>query len=106
MAIGPIEMNGAVGRTADYASMRLNEEQRGIAEQHTIVHGEEKKAEEKHTQVQTSQQSEKQQLKGDAREKGGSEYAGDGGRRRPGKNGDIPVDGVVIVNGGGFDVKI
>lgn len=100
MAIGPIEMNGVMGRTQDYAAIRSQEDQRVTVEQHAIVHHEEQEASVKSTQVQNSRHTDGEHQMGEGGGRG--LYGGDGGRRRPKKE---EQDGRVI-RPGGFDVKI
>ena len=104
MAIGPIELNGAISRTQDYALMRGAEEGRPAAEQNAITHNQERTTQEKFSQVTDMEEVGKQELHHDAREQGNGHYAGDGGRNR--KKQDEKQEGRVVLKQSGFDVKI
>ena len=82
MGISPFEINGMMGRTQDFTTFKHQEVNKPVVDQSVFQNQAEKEVQNKSEQVQTSQKSETQQQRKDAREKGSNEYAGDGGRRR------------------------
>lgn len=103
MAMGPIEM-GTVARSQDYTMIKQNEDNKNIAQQSVLVQDKQKEDTQKTKQVNQTDDTQWQQKKFDAREKGSGSYEGDGGRKR--KREKEP-DGKVVVKGrGGFDIKI
>lgn len=105
MAIGPIEIQGAISRTQDFAQIRHNEENKGHVDQTNIAQNTSKEVETKAFSVNRGDDVSDYQKQFDAREKGSNEYHGDGGKHR---NDNKKGDGKVIVKGisSGFDVKI
>lgn len=82
MAIGAIELQGAITRVQDYASIRQNEDGKIISDQAAVVSDVKKEAENKSNAVNRGDDVTNNQKKFDAREKGSNEYYGDGGRNR------------------------
>lgn len=104
MAISPITMNGMVSRTQDVSILKQNEDAKGMTDQNNFQTQFKKEINDHMTKVHRSDDSEMEQKKYDAKEKGDNEYAGDGGRRRKKEE---RKDGKVIVRGrSSFDVKI
>lgn len=106
MAIGPIEIQGSISRTQDYAQIRHNEENKGFTEQTVISHNNHRETEAKLNTVRRGEDTSKEEGKYDAREKGNNEYHGDGGKDRNKKT--VTTDGKVFVKGSSssFDIKI
>lgn len=101
MAVNPIDI-ASVTRSTDYSIIKHNEDQRGLQEQATLVHREQKDTQQKAEEVLKQDNAGWQEKRFDAREKGNGEYRGDGGKKKK-----KPAKEQVIVNGHkGFDVKI
>lgn len=106
MGIGPLELSGAISRVQDFATIKQNEDNRGLVEQTAITQNVRKEAENKTTTVNRDEASERENNKFDAREKGKNEYHGNGGSER--KDQKPKGDGRVVFKGqtSGFDVRI
>jgi hypothetical protein len=105
MAIGPIELNGTIGRSQDFSIIKHNEDTKNMHEQANIQNQLNAKIEHHLNQVRDADNTESPEHKFDAKEKGDNEYTGDGGKQR--KNDNQKKDGKVIVkNKGGFDIMI
>lgn len=103
MAMGAIEL-GTIARSQDYTTIKQNEDNKNVAQQNVLVQDMQKEDLQKTKQVNQSDDTQWQQKKFDAREKGSNSYEGDGGSKR--KKEKEP-DGKVILKGrGGFDIKI
>lgn len=102
MAFGAIELT-TISRAQDYSPIKQNEDYKGQVDQNNIGQHIQKDTQQRAKEVRSSDNSEWQNKKFDAKDKGSNEYQGDGGRRK--KRGD--QDGQVVVNGHrGFDIKI
>lgn len=107
MAIGPMQLNGILTRTQDFTSIKQNEDMKPMTDQAVFQNTMEKAVEKKLTQVKESEESDTNQRKQDAKEKGKNEYQGDGGRNRRQPQSSFSADGKVIRKGGsGFDCTI
>lgn len=106
MGIGPIEIQGSIGRTQDFAQLRHLEENKAQTEQAQITHNTQREVENKANTVKRGDDASKDQRKFDAREKGSNEYHGDGGQNKNKKS--DTADGKVFIKGqmSTFDVKI
>ena len=106
MGIGPIEIQGSISRTQDFAQLRHNEEHRGNSEQVIISHDNQRQVENKLNTVKRGENTSKDQGHFDAREKGSNEYHGDGGNERNKKSDSR--DGKVFIKGptSSIDIKI
>lgn len=103
MAMGAIEL-GTVVRSQDYTTIKQNEDNKSVAQQNVLVQDRQKEDTQKTRQVNQGDETQWQQKKFDARDKGNSSYEGDGGSKR--KKEKEP-DGKVILKGrSGFDIKI
>ena len=90
-------------RTQDYSPIKQNEDNRGFIQQNAIGHEQKKEIEHRAKEVRSSDNTDWQNKKFDAREKGSNEYYGDGGKNRHRK----PDEGRVVVKGQqGFDMKV
>ncbi len=105
MAVGAIE-NATIARVQDYSAIKQNEDNRGLIHQVSIGQDREQDDRQKARQVRQGDETQWQNRRPDAREKGNSEYQGNGGRNRRGKKSE--TDQMVIKDrpGHGFDVKI
>lgn len=104
MAIGPVELNGTISRMQDYSTIKQNEDNRGIVNQQTFQSRFEKEIDNRHRQVTKGDDTNREDKKFDAKEKGAGEYYGNGGRRRKkeeNKNGKVTIKGQ-----SSFDMKI
>lgn len=106
MAIGPLEIQGAIPRVQDYAQLKQNEDAKGALDQMNASQVVRQETENKADTVNKSDQTSNDHNQFDAREKGSNEYEGDGGKKR--KNGNGSFGGKVIVKGqpGSFDIRI
>jgi hypothetical protein len=105
MSIGPVEINGIIGRTQDYSTIKHNEDSRGMVEQSNILKQLDTKLDHQMNQVHHADNADNFEQKFDAKDKGSNEYTGDGGKQR--KHDNQEKDGKVIIkNTGGFDIKI
>ncbi|MCR4705184.1 MAG: hypothetical protein K5641_03875 [Lachnospiraceae bacterium] len=106
MAINPIELNGAISRSQDYLQLKHGEDTKGLHDQQNFQATFHREAEHRLNQVRSGDQVRGDGKQSDARDQGHGQYAGDGGRRRPGEQGG-KEDGKVIAKGtSSFDVKI
>lgn len=102
MAFGAIEFN-TISRAQDYTTIKQNEDNKTMVDQTNLGQQAQRTEDQRANSVRSGDQSEWQNKRQDAREKGSNEYAGDGGRRRRKED----QGGRVVVKGqGGFDMKI
>lgn len=104
MAFGIVELNTAMTGINDYTSMRHAEETRSGLEQSNIHNQMDQTVEVKLTNVNRADDSNNNQKKFDAKEKGSNEYSGNGGQKKKKENQNS--DGRVIPKYSGFDMKI
>ena len=105
MAIGPVELNGAMTRLQDITSQKHNENVKGAVDQTNFQAEFKKEIDTRLNQVHKGDDPKNGNTRYDAKEKGNGSYEGDGGRKR--KKEQTPKDGKVLVKGhGGFDIKI
>ncbi len=102
MAMGAIEL-ATIARSQDYTNIRHNETTKVLTEQSNLVSREQKDTQQKTKQVREGENTDWYNRKFDAKEKGGNQYSGDGGRQREKQE---PGEKVVLKKSGGFDVKI
>ncbi len=104
MAIGQVDLNHAMTRIQDFTTQRHNEDQRGLVEQNHLQGQFHKELNTSMRQVVKPDQTEYQNKKFDAKDKGNGQYSGDGGKHRK-KNqssgGRVPHRAET-----GFDIKI
>lgn len=92
-----------ITRAQDYTPIKHNEDNRGIVQQTVLGQEMKKEVEHRTREVHKSDDSDWQNKKFDAKEKGSNEYSGNGGGRRLKKK----VQEQVVVKGhSGFDMKI
>ncbi len=105
MAFGIVDLNSAMTGINDYHNMRHQEDTRGLVEQGNIRSQLDQGVERRMNAVHQSDDTNNNQKKFDAKEKGSNEYSGDGGRRQK-KQDESAKDGKVIPKYSGFDMKI
>lgn len=103
MAIGPIELNGAIARAQDFTTIKHNEDQKGLIDQGNFQNHFKKEVNERPHQVNHADDADFHNRKFDAKDKGSNQYEGDGGknRRKPKEDGKVFIKGQKR-----FDVKI
>lgn len=104
MAIGVVELNTAMTGIHDLNSMRHAEETRSGLQQSNIHNQMDQSVEVKLTNVNSADDTNNNQKKFDAKEKGSNEYSGNNGQKK--KKEDQNRDGKVVPKYSGFDMKI
>lgn len=105
MGISPIEMQGGISRTQDFAILKHNEDNKVNVEQMNLHTQEMKETDKKSNQVNKGEATTNEQKRQDAKDEGKNKYMGDGGINR--KNKPVPKEGAVIKKeGGSFDFRI
>lgn len=105
MAIGPVELNGAMTRLQDFTSMKHNEDTKGLVDQTNFQTQFHQEIDSRLNQVHKSDNAENGETKYDAKDKGKNSYEGDGGKKK--KNDFSKEEGKVVRKGySGFDMKI
>lgn len=102
MALGSIQIP-TIARAQDYTPVKQNQDNKGMIDQTNIGQQIQKEVNQRTREVHSSDDADWHNKKQDAKEKGDSEYHGDGGRQRRGKQ---PKDQVVVKGYHGFDIKI
>lgn len=106
MSISRIELQGQITRAQDYTTIKHNEDNKGLVDQNNFQSQFHKAVDNRMTQVHQGENTENQNKRFDAKDKGNGEYAGDGGQNRK-KDKDKNADGkVTIKNMSRFDMKI
>lgn len=106
MAIGQIEIQGQITRAQDFTTYKHHEDTKGMVEQSNVGTQFAKQVENQLAKVNRGEQTEYQNKKFDAKEKGSNEYNGDGGRGKKKEKKEEP-DGKVILKGiGKFDISL
>ena len=77
-----IETQGMIPRMQDFSIIKQNEDIKPVVDQTNLQTQEDKRINDKSSQVQSGDDAAKSENRSDAREKGSNEYAGDGGARR------------------------
>ncbi len=108
MSISRIELQGQITRAQDYTTIKHNEDNKGIVDQNNFQSQFNKAVDNRMSQVHKGENTEKQNKRFDAKEKGDGQYSGDGGKnRKKGNQMDDNSDGkVTIKNINRFDIKI
>lgn len=103
MSIRPVEVNGMIQRTQDVSTLKQNEDNKPMLQQQNIQTQFSKETIHHLKQVNHADDTENQQKRYDAKEKGSNEYVNQQKKKKEKKK-----DGKVIVKSqvGGFDVKI
>lgn len=101
MSFGSIELT-TISRSQDYTAIKHNEDNKGFVDQANISQEVQKTTQQRIREVHQGDNAQWHQKNPDAKEKGNSEYQGDGGRRRRqnarGQEGER--------GRGGFDMKV
>lgn len=105
MAIGSISLQGQISRAQDFSTIKQNEDNKVLVDQGNFQMQFKKEVNQNMNRVRQSDNTENQGKKYDAKEKGGGQYSGDGGRRR---NQNEQTESVQLKNRiqHGFDMKI
>lgn len=106
MAIGQIEIQGQITRAQDFTAYKHNEDTKGMVDQSNVGISFAKQVENQMTKVNRGKQTEFQNKKFDAKEKGSNEYNGDGGRRGKKKDEKEPDGKVILKSIGNFDISL
>lgn len=105
MTISRVELQGQVARAQDFTTIKHNEDNKVNVDQTNIQRQFDQNVDIKLRQVNQKEQTQNQEKRFDAKEKGNGTYAGDGGKRR--KKEEKEKDGTVMLKSrGGFDIKI
>ncbi len=91
-----------IARTQDFTTIKHHEDTRAAMAQMNMNQQNSKEIQNRASQVNQAQDVQWQQKRFDAKEKGGNEYSGDGGKGRNKKK----IEKVVQKGQQGFDVKI
>lgn len=104
MAVGAIQ-NATIARVQDFSTIKQNEDNKGYMNQVSISQDQEEDKQQRARQVRSGDETNWQNKRQDAKEKGSNEYRGDGGKNRQGKK---TVDQMVIKDQPklSFDIKI
>lgn len=102
MAIGAIEFT-TISRAQDFSTIKQNEDNKGMVDQSNFGMQVQKNTEQQTRQVQGGDETQWQEHRPDAKEKGNGQYEGDGGRRRKKQQ---PMEKMVVKGRSSFDVKI
>lgn len=105
MAIGSISLQGQISRAQDFSTIKQNEDNKVLVDQGNFQMQFKKEVNQNMNRVRQSDNTENQSKKYDAKEKGGGQYSGDGGRRRKQNE---QTESVQLKNRiqHGFDMKI
>ena len=90
-----------ITRTQDFTAIKQNEDNKSFIQQTTIGQQQDKRIEQNFREVRSSDNSDWQNKKFDARDKGSNEYAGDGGKKRKQAR-----EQVILKTHQSFDMKI
>ena len=102
MAIGAIEFT-TISRAQDFSIIKQNEDNKVMVDQSNFSTQMQKHTEQQTRQVQSGDETQWQEHRPDAKEKGNGNYAGDGGRRRKKAQ---PTEKMVVKGRSSFDMKI
>ena len=106
MAIGPIELNGVISRAQDFTIIKHHEDQKSQVDQNNFQMQFHKEVESKSTQVHHADDSENDEKRYDAKEKGNGEYDENGKKKREKKKNEEEEGKVLIKGQSHFDIKI
>lgn len=106
MTIRPVVINGMIQRTQDVSPIKHNENIKPMVDQSNIQVNVMKHEERLSKQVTESEETQQEDFRYDAKEKGNSQYEGGKGKNKREK--EAKEEGRVIVKGqsAGFDIKI
>ncbi|NTV77587.1 MAG: hypothetical protein HGA25_00205 [Clostridiales bacterium] len=104
MAIGPIEIQGTIGRAQDFSLVKQNEDNKGILDQSNLLNQTMKEAQHKPKFVSGVENTENKEFRYDAKDGSGASYEGN---QKNKKKKQPPTDKVIPKGyGSGFDMKI
>lgn len=104
MAIGPIEIQGTIGRAQDFSVVKQNEDNKGILEQSHLLNQTMKEAQHKPKVVSGVENTENKEFRYDAKDGSSNSYEGN---QKNKKKKQQPTDKVIPKGfGSGFDIKI
>lgn len=92
----------AMARTQDFSTIKQFEDNKAALAQMNMLHQSGKEIQNRAKQVSNTEETQWQNKRFDAKDKGDNQYAGDGGKNRRGKQ----IEKVVKKGQQGFDVKI
>ena len=103
MAVGPVTLNGVIPRTQDFGTIKQQEDNKPVVEQHNIQTAMKTQEQRQLKQVNHADDADQHMKKYDAKEKGSNEYKGQQQKKKKKEE----KDKVVFKQGiGGFDMKI
>lgn len=105
MAIGSVSLQGQVTRAQDFSTIKHNEDNKVTVDQGNFQSHFNKEVKQNLSRVHQSDDTENQNKKFDAKEKGNGQYAGDGGKHRKRQENDVVVQKQAKLQRG-FDMKI
>lgn len=102
-----MELSGGISRLQDFANIRQAEDSKVMTDQTVFADHFRKEIKDKNETVKRGNDTDNNQKRFDAKEKGSNEYYGDGGKKRNGgeeknKDGQVRVKSV----GSTFDIRI
>lgn len=105
MSVGPLTLNGIIPRSQDFGTIKQQEDNKPLVEQHNIQTTMKTHEERQIKQVNHADDAEQHMKKYDAKEKGSNEYKGQQKKKK--KQEEKDKDRVVYGQGSsGFDMKI
>ncbi len=105
MALGVMDIV-SITRTQDYTTIKQNEDNKGMLQQTNIGQQFQKDTEQKTREVRKGDDTQWQNKKFDAKDKGSNEYSGNGGTKRRNPNNKDKVEQVIVNGHRGFDMKV
>lgn len=102
MALGVIEL-ATIARSQDYTAVKHTEDNKGVAQQNNVAQNMQQQVEQKARQVRQGDNTEWQNKKFDAKEKGNGSYEGNSRDKKKEKK---PEEKVLTKGRQGFDIKI
>lgn len=105
MAVGPVTLNGVIPRSQDISTIKHQEDNKPVVEQHNIQTTMKTQGERQLKQVNHKDDAKDHKKKYDAKEKGSNEYRGQKGKKKkPEEQDEKKPD--VRQQFSGFDMKI
>jgi len=80
MGLGPLELSGAMSRTQDYATIKQHEDNKSFVNNSHFTDRLNKEVQNRANTVERGNNTNNDQKKFDAKEKGSNQYSGDGGK--------------------------
>lgn len=107
MSIRPVVLNGMIQRTQDVGTLKQQEDNKPVVQQHNIEVQQQRQEDHLAHQVQDTEQKENEGYRYDAREKGNNQYEGNRQKKKK-REKEENKDGKVILKSqsSGFDIKI